>query len=515
MKSIRFISGLFFIFVLLGSLYFIIIDRFIIYEKGVHRSYKQILLENLSGYQGKVIIIGGSDAHHGIDAEKLEELLQRPVINFGGNGDYPYKHYIYNIKKYLKKGDLVIAVIGWPYFFREENLSQVYVDSLTDKQASNQFYYANLPFLEKIRFIFTQLPYQQIMKVVFSRPDDFYKVKHQIDTAESFLNRMKEQKGTVRGGSDREGPEKINSVANRYTCDEYLIGNYAKLPLEKSQPSNEILEAIDMLESLKSDGVQVFFSWGISVDRPGHNKKCYKSKVSRNLNVFASRIREIMNKANIPVLGKYTDYQQPENCFLNTYAHIKKSCATSLTDKMYEYGLNKFTRPAGSINSEDITKNILSSIQVRRDEYRHQYASLFNAYSKKFIGKKLHVNNFDKFIYLEKGWSITEPWGVWSEGGSSIIKMRIKPNVNYGIYFGGIYFNNVEKTEVLINGIYVGKFILTNKIIGIPKSINKDDIITIVLKHHAPTAPASIDKKSTDMRKIKYGLKEIGYIKLN
>ena len=221
MRSIKFIFGVLFSFVLIGVIYFVIVDQYIIYKREIPKRYQQVLLESLSDYKGKVIIIGGSDAHHGINAQMLEEMMHRPVINFGDNGGYPYKHYIYNLEKYAKEGDIVVANMAWPILFQQSKLDNEYVDTLIDEQVSNHFYYRNLPFIEKVKLVFIKLPYQKIIKIIFSRPDDSSRLQYQIDNMEHLLNLIKNNEGSPRGGSFREGPEDINVIAESFSCDQY------------------------------------------------------------------------------------------------------------------------------------------------------------------------------------------------------------------------------------------------------------------------------------------------------
>lgn len=506
MKSIRFLFGVVVVFAFICVGYFLLVDNYILYKKEVHKIYPQVLLESLADYKGKVIVIGGSDSHHGIDAQLLEKLMQRPVINFGRNGDYPYPHYIYNLKKYVQPGDIVIAVMGWTYFLRKKGLSNNYVNSLVDAEVTNQFYYDNLPFAEKIIFVFTQLPYRSVIKALLSRPDSRTKVKYQVETAQSMLKRYTENTGIQRGESNRDGPEEVHAAVKEYTCDQYLISRTLKKPLQETYPSDTAIHTIDLLKSLEEEqGVKVFFSWGIAVNKPG-DTSCYKSPESDGLNIFVARVKAILDERRIAVLGKYTDYLQPSECFLNTYAHVRKSCASTVTKKLYKNGLNEHTAKDGNIDSESITKQVLNSIRDKENKYINKYYSLTKIDLKK---EKIAFTKFSPYVYLGKGWSDIESWGVWSSGSFSKVQLKNYNIKGSSLYMNGHYFNGDEKTQVIINDIDMGSHILKNLKIKLPKKILQSEFLSIKLNHKLVVSPASIGKGS-DMRKIKFGLKEIG-----
>ena len=503
MKSIRYIFGVASAFILMSLIYFFLVDRYVIYDKTIPSSYKQILLENLSDHQGKVIIIGGSDAHHGINAQMLEGLMKRPVINLGSNGNYPYKHYIYNLQKHVKKGDLVIAVMGWAFFFNEKYVTDVYAKHMTNDYVYVQFLYENLPFLEKIKFVFTQLPYRRVAQVLLSRPIEKKKLEHQITDANYFVELIENNNGSPRGGSFREGPEELDNGAKNTTCDRYLISNYTDNSLNNVYPSDEAMEVFDMLKSLNDSGVNVIFSWGIVVNRAEDTDKCYKSKDSKDLNILAERVRHILNDRGIPVLGNYNDYINPEECFLNTYAHIKRSCTETITRKLYKNGLDQYDDQNNDIDSDAITKKVISRLQVNIGKVREQITLLSG---KKLSNKVLSIIDSEEYVFLDEGWSTIEDWGgVWTEGQLSKLIMKIDPSSPpTSLYLDGKYFNGDEETQVIINGMNVGEFVLRDKYINLPAQALNSETITVELRHKYPAAPEN------DTREIKFGLKQIG-----
>jgi len=166
MKPVKFLIMCFSLFLLFCLSYFILVDSYVIYERKVPGTYKQFLLESFADYQGKIILIGGSDLGHGINALQMERYFKVPVINLGDFGGIPLKHKIFHLKKYLKPGDIVIFSLHWSFYFEEDLLDDTYVELIIDRQISTPktnslpVYYMNLPFYEKVKFIFSDLPYK-------------------------------------------------------------------------------------------------------------------------------------------------------------------------------------------------------------------------------------------------------------------------------------------------------------------------------------------------------------------
>ncbi len=71
----------------------------------------------------RIIIAGGSGTHYGIDAVKMEKMLDRPVINMGNHGGIGLNAIVGTIEGEVKDGDIVILIsehgilsddgIGW------------------------------------------------------------------------------------------------------------------------------------------------------------------------------------------------------------------------------------------------------------------------------------------------------------------------------------------------------------------------------------------------------------------
>lgn len=224
MKSNKFLflSLFFFLGICLG--YFYIIDSIAIYERQIPRSYKQFLLKNSTHYQKKIILIGGSDVHHGIDALEIEKFFNVPVINIGDNGGYPLRHKIYNVQEYVQPNDIVIFSLPWLHYFDDGRLTDDYVRSVVDNYATNSFFYRTLPLLEKVKFVFSDIPYKKAIAAAFTRPNIIEKINYQHKSINMFRGKVSSQGGDARGGTLRDGPEDVEDDGSRVlSCDEYVF----------------------------------------------------------------------------------------------------------------------------------------------------------------------------------------------------------------------------------------------------------------------------------------------------
>lgn len=76
----------------------------------------------------KLIYFGGSNALFGIDSERLENKIQRPVVNYSIQAGLPLSFYIREISPYLSKGDVVLLVLEYGYYFgnvNEESITSI------------------------------------------------------------------------------------------------------------------------------------------------------------------------------------------------------------------------------------------------------------------------------------------------------------------------------------------------------------------------------------------------------
>jgi len=383
MKPNKFLMICFSLFAGFGLTYFIVIDSYVIYKRLVPRSYRQFLLEGSADYQGKIIIVGGSDAHSGIDALEMERYFKVPVINIGVDATYPLRHKILSLKKYIQPGDIVIFSLAWHYYFESEFISLSYVKSVVDQEASTSFYFKTLSLYERAKFIFYDLPYTLALKSIISRPGLVEKTNYQIKALSIFTKRIVSDKGDARGSAVSNSSKRINPVYKSLTCDQFLFfehiiggiedrgreeelnerffngdANYLTTALENTtvegkvvdltdaRPTKTLLDNLQLIELIKKAGAKVYFAWPIVVD--SEESKCYESKYSKGIDRFIKRIEKLLIEHEFDSLGDYDDSIFLKKCFLDSYFHIKYECAGKRTKSLIASLIEKGEKPSNN-----------------------------------------------------------------------------------------------------------------------------------------------------------------------
>lgn len=497
-------------------------------------------------------MVGASDLHHGINALEMEQYFKVPVINLGDNGGYPLNHKIYNVGKFVQPGDIVIFSLAWGYYFAKEYLlTDNYVKSVLDEDESNSFYYENLPIYEKVKFVFFDLPYAMSIEKIFSRPKVENLLAIQFMSIKAFGNRIVMDKGIVRGGSIRNGPEPEAELMKFLSCDQYLFARHILQEINEGQkgdaaeelrakirshdikylslvikresskgnivdlvhakPNSGFISTLRLIKSLKDAGVKIFFAWPIVVDKVGINEsKCYHSKFSFGIDKLANKIENLLIEEGYDILGDYRDGSYSAECFLNSYGHLKYDCQKKATKSLITYLLQKGIRPSeNGYTRRDFDIKLIANLQKRRKSLIDDIIPD----SKDVLPKHgVRKRQLDKFILFVHGWSGQEDWGVWSEGRNSNFKFYAKNGVKKRLLIEGIYFNGEEQTEVYLNGRNLGKFVLTKRQLDIPMEEQGAEIFHVELKHEKPISPMELDSKNNDDRKIKFGLTGIRVI---
>jgi hypothetical protein len=75
----------------------------------------------------KILIVGGSGAYFGIQAEKISAAAGLPAVNFGVHGGLPIPYLAFRAKRVLHPGDIVMLVLEYPYFGSSKSVNSVTV----------------------------------------------------------------------------------------------------------------------------------------------------------------------------------------------------------------------------------------------------------------------------------------------------------------------------------------------------------------------------------------------------
>lgn len=115
-------------------------------------------------------------------------------------------------------------------------------------------------------------------------------------------------------------------------------------------------------------------------------------------------------------------------------------------------------------------------------------------------------------LYMPEGWAFPEDWGRWSLGKRSCLKFVPTPALaaleTPVLHIRGRYFGSAEATELLLNGVSLGKHVLSDAHVILPAGSLRGDYAVIELRHERPLRPADVGD-SEDRREIKFGLELI------
>ena len=131
-------------------------------------SYPAVIIDKYSRLkelkdQNKIVIIGGSSSCYSINSKLLSEEFALPVVNTSIAMAIEASYQVNSIKKYLKKGDIVLGFHEYEYYFGN--------DQGGDFMNTSLFYYPNM------FFDFTTTQRFNFLKSSVRLSSDFYKGK--------------------------------------------------------------------------------------------------------------------------------------------------------------------------------------------------------------------------------------------------------------------------------------------------------------------------------------------------
>lgn len=496
LKGQKFVLLVINILFMLGLVYFIVVDRLVIYQRLLpYSTYKQFMQENTAELENKIVILAGSNALHAVNAPQLENYFNRPVINLSSNAGFPITHYLFGMHDYLQDGDVLILPLEWTNYSHGRVTSSFYNSLVTDWIGTTSYYYRKLPLIDKIKYVFSDLSIDNIYKAAFR--SRHYPIQYLNQQFNEIIRIHDIAYGTdsleLRGSSSRNNFEIEPQTATYKSCDSYILAQQLNYGFVITDYFYNLLAE---LIKYKNEGVDIIFAPPSVVSLP--SDKCYSSNAVDNLDIFVNKIISILSEFSY--VGHYTDFVSNPNCFLDTYLHIKSSCSRDYTTKL----INRIKDQIKMGNTNLDNYNFIDYIREKFASDIRIFLSSVNESNEIFGIKKSTIHS--QAIPLE-GWSPLDQWGVWSEGRQSKILIAI-PFVasGYSIAFEGQYLGGEEATSIYLNGTHIADKSLNNATLSIPDGIIRKGANYITLVHTNIQKPSDLNPNSTDDRDLKYRL---------
>ena len=485
--------------VLTGYVY--LVDTRVLASREQTMNYPQFLLASSAEVSGKVIVESGSNSQHGIEPSILADYFQGPVIIVARNAGFPLLPKIYNLARYATQGDVVILPLEWNMYVDDEVLGSDFLKAISRPDSRMNYYYQNLPVVEKIRFIIRQFPLANVIDSILAAENPQQADRKTQIKLNHYRHLLDAKDKTAFGGilSEQSG-----SDLKEQPCDGYILGN--QLLKTGFTISDEFHRALANLHHLVDRGATVYFTWPAVVD--SRYGACYQEKSLRSvIDAYADYIRSVVEDAGYQFVGDFRESRFPPECFADTPYHLTDVCAVDRSKRLVEQLASAGVKPTHSATSP------AQLLEAGREQLGLSFRTLTARLEDWLPGvERVRPKQFNSDILLADGWSRPEIWGVWSTGSQSTISLRVAAKVLAGngleIKLRGKYFDGVEPTGVIINGRDFGQHVLKNKSFKVAREVLDGDMLRLRLVHHNPVSPQQLGR-GEDARKLKYGLTEI------
>lgn len=328
MRESRFILSSVASFTLLCVGYFLLVDRLAIADPPLGKSYRQFLLKATDEVPNRIIVDSGSSAIYSIDAQMLETHFGRPTLILSDNAGYPLRHKIERLANHLKAGDTLILPLEWLHYRADDSLPADYVQSILDDSGSNAFYYRELPWLERVQFVYRNVPIKLGLQAIVKMNGVRLRNPQILATTQaSLLHFDQEIRESARGSHLIEVAPPIDELTSGLACDHYLFGLFNFPGISDTFQNN--LRRLRAVE--QASGARVIFTWPAVAARDGN--ECYQL-LELPIQRYANDIRHAVEEHGFTFLDEPTQSRFDSSCMLDTYYHVRASCAKVRTQRL-------------------------------------------------------------------------------------------------------------------------------------------------------------------------------------
>jgi hypothetical protein len=356
MRESKFLLASLVSFMLLGVGYFLLIDRLAIANAPLGKSYRQFLLTATDDVPNRIIVDSGSNAIYSIDAQMLESHFGRPTLILSDNAGYPLRHKIERLANHLKAGDTLILPLEWLQYRTDDTLPADYVQSILDESGSNAFYYRELPWQERARFVYRSIPIKQGLQAIIKLNGvEFWNPQITATTQASLLRFDQEIRRGSRGSQMSDAALPLHPLTRDLTCDHYLFGLFEFPGISKTFQDN--LQRLSTLR--QTSGTTIFFAWPAVAARD--SDECYQL-LGPAIQKYADDIRQTVERQGFTFLSGPDESRFDSSCLLDTYYHVRARCANVRTREMI-LQLERQRLKRASLDSHALQEHLLVKLQ--------------------------------------------------------------------------------------------------------------------------------------------------------
>lgn len=263
---------------------------------------KNNLLKNTSS--PRIIFVGASNLAFGIDSEKMEKEFGMPVINMGIHGNLGLAFILNNVKKYLRKDDIVILAIE--YYLGEFDYNTVNYAVKVYPEAGDYVDYGLEYYRQMVNYTFNELQLyrKKIQNKIFGKKLNIKDLKvntendmNLFDTSLYARNKFNAN-GDVISHIDKARPKEIKG----------------RVFLEKKEYDYYLNMINDFYDFAVSRGAKVYFTF-----------PCYpESEVAKYEKVIRGYENEMNENLKMEIINTPKDLSYPDSLFFDTVYHLNK-----------------------------------------------------------------------------------------------------------------------------------------------------------------------------------------------
>ena len=335
---------LFFFFCSFLCIFYFILIYLLIYFGNANTSlvhyYKTFLLKEIDKNE-RIIIDSGSNSHHGIFAEMLEEYFKIPSINIADVGAIPLHAKLARLEKFVKKGDILIMPLEYEYYSTENMKNNFFLDNIFFEFS---WYFDFLSYKDKIALVFN-IPFSSLIsytsKIKSLIKNDLFDTNMHKNNIK-FLNQFYNSKIDINKITDSELKDafsnfKINKFGDYTYKGEVIVSDIAKEWINNCQKSifkgNINKKAVKLLdnffENMKKRGVVVILTYPVVV---GDN--CYNFNTKTGLN-FKFFLEDLKTKFSDTIfIGNWQDSYFEKKYLLDTPYHVNQEAQIINTKRL-------------------------------------------------------------------------------------------------------------------------------------------------------------------------------------